>query len=237
MRRKQFVIICLAIIVVLSTCFIVYKKSEDPVILCDYNDIAIDISECHMTKEELDTAISVQLSALNSETIELTDEIAQIYFYEDSAEQAKESIIYEIVKNRYYEALYFQILELSYVDEKTVNECAKQTYDHLLSMANEKGMSLSLYLEIDVFENEVFMETLRNMQKERLILDKIIQKENIAIPTENEILNMYEFYDELNALETEYLKYTIKYAAVEEYLLTIHSSEIDNYFDIIKNSL
>ncbi len=229
--------ICLAIIAVLSICFFVYKSVQNKILLCDYGDIAIDISECHLTKDELDTAISVQLSALNTETTELTDEIARLYFQKDTAEQAKESIIYEIVKNRYYESLYFQILELSYVDEKLLNEYAEQTYEQLILLANEKGLSLSQYLEIDVFDNEVFMETLRNMKKERLILDKIIQKENIAVPTENEISSMYEFYNELNTLERDYLNYTIKYAVVEEHLLTIRRSEIETYFDIIKSDL
>lgn len=237
MRRKQFAMICLGIIVVLSICFFIYKTNEKTVILCDYSNIAVDISECYITKNELDTAISLQLSALGSEETLLTNEVAQLYFKSTSAEKARESIIYEIVKNRYYESLYFQTLELSYVDEKILNEYAEQTYEQLLSTADEKGLSLSQYLDIDVFDEEVFMKTLRSMQKERLILDEIIQKEKIDIPSEDEILTVYEFDSTLNALETEYLKYTIKYTAVEQHLLTLYYSEIENYFNIIKNDL
>lgn len=237
MRMKRFVMICLATMVVLSICLFVYKTNKHTVLLCDYSDIAVDISECHITKDELDTAITLQLSALGAEVTELTDEMAQLYFQKDSAELAKESIVYEIVKNRYYESLYFQILELSYVDEKILNEYAEQTYEQLLSIADEKGLSLSQYLDINVFDEEVFMKTLRSMQKERLILGEIIQKEKIDIPSEDEILTVYEFDSTLNALETEYLKYTIKYTAVEQHLLTMYYSEIENYFNIIKNDL
>jgi FKBP-type peptidyl-prolyl cis-trans isomerase (trigger factor) len=160
------------------------KAASDCVQLCDYTTLEIPLEEYTVSEDDLATAIQLQLSSLDLEGVELTDDIAAQYFQSENAATAKSTMKRQIVENRFFEAARDTILESSVI---RVFPKSSETYvDRMITMqaafADAEGKSLEAYLQ-EAYEmtEQDFRQAALWGYGDYLILEALAQQEGYRI--------------------------------------------------------
>lgn len=214
MKNRSCVIIFVLGLIVLSAC-----NSKQNVKLCDYKNIEIPQEVRTITEEDVNFAIQMRMLGKRLiipdsdemeegyDFVELTDEIAVLYFGYSSALDMKEQIEDEICEHRCFEYLYQYILSHSYIRNTYERE------DYLKRIGKKIPDS-------DIDEAKAFYD-------EYCIVKALLEAENSTLSDEEleksldllaEELGM-QVSELLEETEMENLIYTVYYSTIYDILL------------------
>lgn len=244
MKKHLAIFALLGLITALSCCT---KTQQDTVILCDIKDISLDTSIFDITIEDLNSALSIRLSSLNSDFCidKITDEQAQEFFGLESVRALKENTIYEIVAHRFSEACFNEMLAKSHVKidnnaELFVSDIEEKNKDSALTANMSFDDYLKEYygLSADDFRSFLF-DSYSNMKIvfafaenfDLSVSPEDIDKERQLL--ENEGLHTTDD----DKYEQDYIKYAILTQKVQNFFIDYYMSEINNICNNLSASL